>query len=317
MHTSSLWQRAAAEFLGLFILTSFGLMTVATAVTTGAYGLFELSIAFGLAIMAIVLVIGAYSGAHINPAITIALATYGRFAWRDVPAYVTAQVAGGITGSLVLYWLYSGPIRAFESANDIVRGEPGSALSAMIFFCFAPNPAIAAANGWTDVISTPMAVAAEAFGTMILALVLFRMLDPKNGFAPSLKSFALIIGLTVAGIIMVLAPLTMSRINPAADLGPRIAAYLLGWDSAAFPGVGPAWWVWTVGPIVGALAGGGISVFMDRFMQKRHEGELALDDSVLGAAVEPVESAHDSHVAPAPRAAATALAPSAPHGRSN
>jgi len=123
MHTSSLAQRAAAEFIGLFLMTSIGLMTVATAITSGSYGLFELSMAFAFTIMVIVLVVGAYSGAHINPAITIALAVYGRFAWKDVPAYIVAQIAGGVAGSTVLYLLYRGPIKFFEQANDIVRGE--------------------------------------------------------------------------------------------------------------------------------------------------------------------------------------------------
>jgi glycerol uptake facilitator protein len=290
MHKSSLWQRSAAEFIGVFLMTSIGLMTVATAITSGAYGLFELSIAFAFVIMVIVVTVGAYSGSHVNPAVTLALAAYGRFSWKEVPAYIGAQIAGGVAGSAVLYWLYAGPIRAYESANGIIRGEPNSAITAMIFYCFAPNPAIAAANKWTDVINTPMAFAAEAFATAVLTLVLFLMLDPRNGFAPSLKSFALTFGLVVGFIIMVEAPLTMAGINPARDLGPRILAWIMEWGDIAFPGLGPAWWVWTLGPIVGALIGGGVAVGMGRWLQQRRANEPAFDDSPLGAAVEPVES---------------------------
>jgi len=264
----SVAKRAAAEFVGLFLLTSIGLMTVATAITAGAYGLFELSIAFAFAIMVIVLVIGVYSGAHINPAITIALATFGRFPWREVPIYIAAQISGGVVGSFVLYWLYKGPINAFERANNIVRGEPASAITAMIFHCFAPNPAIAGVQKWDpSIISTTTAVAGEAFGTFVLALVIFAVLDPRNGFAPSLKTFGLIIGLVVGFIIMVLAPLTMAGINPARDLGPRIATTILGWGEVSFPGVGPDWWVWTVGPIIGAVAGGGLAILMGRVLR--------------------------------------------------
>jgi glycerol uptake facilitator protein len=300
MHKSSLLQRAGAEFIGLFLMTSIGLMTVATAITTGAYGLFELSIAFALVIMVIVIVVGSYSGAHINPAITIALATYGRFSWKEVPVYIAAQISGAVAGSAVLYWLYSVPIRTFETTNGIVRGEPSSAITAMIFACFAPNPAIAGANKWgADFISTPMAIAAEAFATAILALVLFLMLDPKNGFAPSLKSFALIIGLVVGFIIMVEAPLTMAGINPARDLGPRITTWIFGWGDVAFPGVGPSWWVWTIGPIIGALVGGGVAVLMGRYLQKRQDDEPSLDDSALGAAVEPLASELEPVTTPA------------------
>lgn len=263
----SLPARMLGEFTGLFLMTSIGLMTVATAITSGAYGLFELSIAFAFTIMVIILVVGAVSGAHINPAITLALAAFGRFPWREVPAYIGAQVAGGVVGSLVLYYLYRAPIEAFEAANGIERGEPASTLSAMIFHCFSPNPAIAAANGWDmDLIGTPGALAAEAFGTFVLALALFLMLDNRNAFAPSPRSFALIIGLVVGFIIMVLAPLTMSGINPARDLGPRIATFLLGWGDVSFPGVGPAWWVWTVGPIIGALLGGAAAIGLGRLI---------------------------------------------------
>ena len=267
MRYHSLLARATAEFAGLFLMTSIGLMTVATAITTGAYGLFELSMAFAFTIMVIVLVVGAISGAHINPAITIALALYGRFSWKEVPVYIGAQILGGLAGSMVLYWLYSAPILQFEAKNHIERGTPQSALTAMIFNCFAPNPAIAGANGWTDgLISTPMAFAGEAFGTFVLALVLFMMLDPKNALSPSPRGFALTIGLVVGFIIMVLAPLTMAGINPARDLGPRIATWMLGWGSVSFPGIGPAWWVWTAGPIVGAIAGGGAAILLGRLI---------------------------------------------------
>jgi glycerol uptake facilitator protein len=276
----SLAARMVGEFVGLFLMTSIGLMTVATAITSGSYGLFELSMAFAFVIMIIVLVTGAVSGAHINPAVTIALAIYGRFPWREVPAYIAAQISGGVAGSLVLYALYRSPIRAFEAANGITHGDPDSAITAMIFNCFAPNPAIAGANGWSmDMIGTTTAVAGEAFGTFVLALALFLMLDHRNAFAPSPKSFALIIGLVVGFIIMVLAPLTMSGINPARDLGPRIATWMLGWGEVSFPGIGPAWWVWTVGPIIGAVAGGGAAILLGRLIPAATEVSATASDA--------------------------------------
>ena len=262
-----LWKRAVGEFIGLFLFTSIGLMVVATAITTGAatlYGLFDLSIAFGLAIMTIILVVGVVSGAHINPAITIALALYRKFPWREVPVYIAAQISGGIVGSFVLYFLYRGPITAFERTNGIVRGEPGSEITAMIFACFAPNPAIAGALGWgPNVVTTGTALLAEAFATMVLALVVFAVVDERNTFAPSLPVFALILGLVVGFIVAVEAPLTMSGINPARDLGPRIAISFLGWGGVAFGStVSAPWWVWTVGPILGAIVGGAVWQFL-------------------------------------------------------
>jgi glycerol uptake facilitator protein len=266
-----------AEFIAVFLLASIGLMTVATAITTGAYGLFELSIAFGFAITVMVVVSAAVSGGHFNPAVTITLAAFKRFPWREVPTYIAAQISGGLVGALVLYFFFSGPIRAFERANAIIRGGPRSSLSGMIFACYSPNPAIAAAQKWPlSIVGTPNAILAEAFATFILVIVIFAAIDARNAFAPSLPMFALFIGFIIAFIIMVEAPLTMACLNPARDLGPRLAILILGWGSAAFPGVGRPWWVWTVGPILGALAGGaGWHFIFSRFLTPRPVDALA------------------------------------------
>lgn len=273
----ALWKRALAEFTGVFILASLGLMVVATAVTTAAYDLFGVSIVFALVIMVIVMVVGAVSGAQINPAITIALALFGKFPWREVPVYIVSQVSGGIVGALVLYGLYRGPITAFERANDIVRGEPGSEATALIFACFAPHPGFAAALEWgPNVVTTGTALLAEAFATFMLALVVFAVVDERNTFAPSLPVFALILGLVVGAIVAVEAPLTMAGINPARDLGPRIAISMLGWGGVAFANAGAIWWVWTVGPILGAIAGGAAWMFLfGSFLAPRPEDPLA------------------------------------------
>ena len=201
MENLALWKRALAEFSAVFLLASIGLMTVATALTTGAYGLFELSIAFGFAITVMVVVSAAVSGGHFNPAITIMLASFRRFPWRDVPVDIAAQISGGVLGALVLYFFFSGPIRAFEAASKITRGQPNSSLSGMIFACYSPNPAIAAAQKWPlSIINTPTAVLAEAFATFILAIVIFAAVDTRNSFAPSLSLFALWIGFIIAFI---------------------------------------------------------------------------------------------------------------------
>jgi glycerol uptake facilitator protein len=272
-----LWKRALAEFTGVFILASLGLMVVATAVTTQAYDLFGVSIVFALVIMVIIMVVGAVSGAQINPAITISLALFGKFPWREVPVYVVSQIAGGIVGALTLYGLYRGPITAFERANDIVRGEPGSELTALIFACFAPHPGFASALEWgPNVVTVGTALLAEAFATFMLALVVFAVVDERNTFAPSLPLFALIIGLVVGAIVAVEAPLTMAGINPARDLGPRIAITFLGWNGVSFTGPGADWWVWTVGPIIGAIAGGAAWMFLfGSFLASRPVDPLA------------------------------------------
>ncbi|HET7480371.1 MAG TPA: aquaporin [Rubrobacteraceae bacterium] len=275
----ALWKRALAEFFGVFLLASIGLMVVATAITTQAYDLFGVSIVFALVIMTIIMVVGAVSGAQINPAITIALAVFRKFPWREVPVYVVSQISGGVVGALVLYFLYRGPITAFEKANDIVRGQPGSEMTALIFSCFAPHPAFAAALKWSpSVVGTGTALLAEAFATMVLAVVVFAVTDERNAFAPSLPVFALTLGLVVGFIVAVEAPLTMAGLNPARDLGPRIAISLLGWAGVAWSHAGFNWWVWTVGPIIGAVAGGAVWTFLfGSFLAARPVDPLAAE----------------------------------------
>src|SRR5437870_4282410 len=93
----TLLARCAAEIIGTFILVFFGCGSVHTAVLTGAQsGLWQVAIVWGVAIMVAVYVVGGISGAHINPAITITLATWGKFSWSNVVPYVVAQLAGAM-----------------------------------------------------------------------------------------------------------------------------------------------------------------------------------------------------------------------------
>ena len=111
-------------------------------------------------------------------------------------------------------------------SGNTFSGQPNSSLSGMIFACYSPNPAIAAAQKWPlSIVNTPTAVLAEAFATLILAIVVFAAVDTRNSFAPNLPLFALFIGFIIAFIIMVEAPLTMACINPARDLGPPSTIY--------------------------------------------------------------------------------------------
>src|SRR5262245_48900291 len=101
---SSLPARCVAEVLGTFILVFFGCGAVHAAVLTGAQsGLWQVAIVWGVAIMVAVYVVGAVSGSHINPAITVALAVWGRFSWRDVLPYVASQVAGAFVAAATLF----------------------------------------------------------------------------------------------------------------------------------------------------------------------------------------------------------------------
>src|SRR5262249_27988722 len=105
--TPPLSSRCLAEVVGTYLLVFFGCGAVHVAVLTGAMsGLWQIAVVWAIAIMVAVFVVGAISGAHINPAITIALASWGRFAWRDVLPYIAAQVVGAFLAAATLFTLF-------------------------------------------------------------------------------------------------------------------------------------------------------------------------------------------------------------------
>src|SRR5712692_3785956 len=142
--THSLAARCLAEGLGTFVLVFFGCGAVHAAVLAGAQaGLWQVAIVWGVAIMVAVYVVGGISGAHINPAITIALATWRRFRWAHVPAYVVSQLAGAMLAALVLFTLYESFLTEKEKKEKVVRGRPGSEITAMCYGEYYPNPGVA------------------------------------------------------------------------------------------------------------------------------------------------------------------------------
>src|ERR687884_1954530 len=125
--TPALASRCAAEVLGTFLLVFFGCGAVHVAILTGALaGLWQVGVVWGVAIMLAAYVVGGVSGAHINPAITVALAVWGRFRWGDVPCYLAGQLGGAVVAAATLFGLYGPFLAEKESAKGVVRGEPGS-----------------------------------------------------------------------------------------------------------------------------------------------------------------------------------------------
>ena len=129
-----------AEAIGTFILVLFGVGAVHAAVLTGAQsGIWQVAIVWGIAIMLAIYTVGSISGAHLNPAITIALATYGRHRWSKVVPYILAQLVGAFVAAAVLFSFFSGFIKAKESDKQVLRGEPGSIVTAMCYGEYFPN----------------------------------------------------------------------------------------------------------------------------------------------------------------------------------
>jgi glycerol uptake facilitator protein len=249
---------AIGEFFGTFLLVFFGCGSVCAAVLTGAQvGIFQVAIVWGLGIATAIYLTGSLSGAHLNPAVTLSLAAWNGFSWRRVPGYVIAQFLGAFTASAVLYFAFSGPLSVFEEVHGIVRGQPGSEASAMIFGEFFPNPG---GRPFTSkilaVIGPGTAFYVEALGTAVLVLVILCTADERNVARPGPLT-ALTVGLTITMLISLLAPLTMAGFNPARDFAPRVFSSLAGWGRIAFTTNGSGWLtVYIVGPVIGGQVGG-------------------------------------------------------------
>ena len=258
-----------AEALGTFILVLFGCGAVHSAVTTGAQvGLWQVAIVWGLAVMFASYVSGGVSGAHINPAISIAFAVWGRFEWSKVGPYIAAQVGGAFVAAAVLFFIYGPNLDAKEQAMGVKRGETGSIVTAMCYGEYYPNPGGLPGDKWSDAewekysqrVPFGQAFVAELVCTAILALVVFAVSDSKNSGAPPSYLGPIIAGLTVAALISIIAALTQCCLNPARDFGPRLFAYVAGWGQAAIPGPnGHGFFtVYILAPILGGALGGGV-----------------------------------------------------------
>jgi glycerol uptake facilitator protein len=271
--TVSLTGKCLAEALGTFILVFFGLGAVHAAVLTGAQsGLWQVAVVWGVAVMLAIYVVAGISGAHINPAITVALAVWGRFPWRQVAPYALSQTAGALVAAAVLFACYHPFLDAHEKDRHITRGEPGSELTAMCYGEYFPSPSLLAVPAQKPYssyqeehaklhakVSELTAFAAEVVGTLLLALVVFALTDERNQAAPAARLAPVFIGLTVAVLISVIAPLTQACFNPARDFGPRLFAYFAGWGEIAIPGPrGGFFTVYILAPTVGAVAGGAL-----------------------------------------------------------
>jgi len=238
------------------LLVFFGLSTVAGAVMLELHaGLFQVALLWGLG-LTLAIAVAWQSGAHLNPAMTLAFATLQGFSWKKVPVYIGAQLLGALLGALLMYCLFSGVIEAYELANQIDRGGRGSELSSMMFGEYYPNPAMLA--GGMDFllgVGTVQALSAEILGTAVLAFVIFTL--SKYGAVFPQWVVYIMIGMTLTVLIAIMAPFSMAGFNPARDLMPRLLACVLGWGDVVFSYNGHGWWlVYIVGPILGAQLGG-------------------------------------------------------------
>ncbi|MEC6797676.1 MIP/aquaporin family protein [Photobacterium sp. S4TG1] len=236
-----------AEFIGTGLLIFFGVGCVAALKLTGAdFGQWEVSIMWGLGVAIAIYVTAGVSGAHLNPAVTIALASFHGFNKRKVLPYIMSQVLGAFAAAALIYGLYSNLFTDYEASHNIVRGTVASLDTASIFSTF-PHPSLSFGG----------AFAVEFTITAVLMFAILAIGDDKNG-APRGAMGPLLIGLLIAVIGGSLGPLTGFAMNPARDFGPKLLTFFAGWDTVALTGAKdiPYFIVPILAPICGALFGG-------------------------------------------------------------
>jgi glycerol uptake facilitator protein len=194
----------------------------------------------------------------------------GGFAWRSVVPYVFAQVLGAFLAAATLFVLFNPYLKARELEKDVVRGTPGSEITAMCYGEFFPSPgplsnasgrySVDAHERLNSLVSEQAAFLAELLGTLVLALVVFAITDEGNPGAPPSGFALVIVGLTVAVLISVIAPLTQACFNPARDFGRRLFASLAGRGRIALPGPRGIGFVsvYIGAPLLGAIIGSGL-----------------------------------------------------------
>jgi len=278
----ALGRACVGEVVGTYILAFFGCGSVMSAVITGAQvGLWQVAVVWGFGISLAIYATAAASGAHLNPAVTlsVALRRPDTFPAARVLPYWAAQLAGAFLASATLYACFSPFIARFETAHHLIRGQPGSQLSAMVFGEYGPNPAVFGTAPATLALLSPVAVMLiEALGTAILLFFIFALADRHNRDAPGSNLAPFFIGFSVAIIISVLAPLTQAGLNPARDLGPRLFALLAGWGSIALPGPNEVWWAYIAGPFLGGPIGATLYDWLIRAIPAAEEQPVVYEE---------------------------------------
>jgi glycerol uptake facilitator protein len=242
-----------AEFFGTMILVWLGDGVVANVLLPNSKGSvlskasqwIVITTGWGLAVAMAVYITGWISGAHINPAVTIGLAAIGAFDWSLVPGYVIAQMAGGIVGAVLVYLTYLGH---FKAAEEAVEKEGYDPVNIKAVFCTVPQYRDLPKNFLTELLATAM-----------LLIGVVGITHPNNNIG-ALGPLA--IGFLVWSIGLSLGGPTGYAINPARDLGPRIAYAILPIKHK----VDVDWTYGILVPVIGTIIGGVIGAWIANFV---------------------------------------------------
>lgn len=231
-----------AEIIGTALLILLGNGVVATVVLKQSKGQnggwIVITVGWGLAVAFAVYAVGQVSGAHINPAVTLALASIGAFPWEQVVGYILAQTLGAAIGATLVYLAYL--------AHWEVTDDPGGKRA-----CFCTEPAIRKFG--PAFITEFIGAAVLLFGVLVIGQIASGVDTPDAAWTAAVSSYfgPLLVGLLVLSIGLSLGGPTGYAINPARDLGPRIAHALL-----PIAGKGPSDWAYAWVPIVAPVLGG-------------------------------------------------------------
>jgi glycerol uptake facilitator protein len=289
---TGLWGELLSEFLGVFIIIAFGDGVVAMAVaalpgsgrTAGPTVIFQaagdwLLITWGwaMAVAFAVWVAGGVSGAHLNPAVTLAFAVRRRFSWSKVAPYWAAQIVGAFVGAALVFLVYHNAIDAFNLAAKTPKSG-GNALATYSIFATFP------AKYYAGSLVGPLID--QIVGTAFLLIFVAAVIDVRNSAVQS-NLAPLAIGLAVAAIGMSYGANAGYAINPARDFGPRLFAFFAGWGKVALPGTYSApgfhfsnyFWIPIVGPLIGGTLG---LIIYDLFVGDVLHARLKMVEDVAG-----------------------------------
>lgn len=240
-----------AEFLGTFVLILFGTGVVAMVVLfptknpgeTIHGGFTNITIGWGLAVTMGIYIAGKISGAHLNPAVTLALAVFRKFPWSKVVPYSIAQTVGAFAAAALVYWNYA---PAFHQVDPQLERTAG------VFTTFPAFPGMPQA-GFLD----------QTIGTGLLVLFIFAITDEWN-MPPGANLSPLLIGLVVVAIGMSFGGMHGYAINPARDFGPRLFTVVAGFKNNGLTDGSHVWWIPIGGPLLGGLVGATVYDFAIR-----------------------------------------------------
>jgi glycerol uptake facilitator protein len=266
------------EAIGAFLLVLFGcgLIFVGT-LYNGVGDLFSAGMGWGFAVALAVYVTATLSGTHINPAVTLAMAATGRFPWRKVPQYIAAQITGAFLGAVALMLMFYDAFAAFATKQGLTFGGPASEKLGMMLVPYSPHPWIVGvgANAYAQV---PIwrGFFTEALATAFLVILILVLLERRSINAPAPWFFPIALGVGVTMLVFITAPLTMTSLNPARDLGPRILLFFMGFGQIAFPGTrsGGSMLVTVGGPLLGGVVG---AYFFDLVMKRFYPKPIAVE----------------------------------------